>query len=461
MTITSSVQNSENFVFRFLRLSLISTLANMTVPLAGLIDAIFLGHIDNIKMLAGVTLATIIFDYLYRILQSLRDSTSAITAHALGSSRQQEEILLAILQGGFVALVVGLVILLLQYPLQILGFAILNGTPDIETQGMIYFQARIWGAPAVLLIYVLTGWYLGQKQQRTVLIMSLVGVASNAMLDYGMIVRLGWGAFGAGIATALSQYIALSVALVGVCLQIKWSKLQQVSSLVLRWKALKKILALSGNITVRFLVLISAYAIFTNFSATQGNLTLSSNGLLLQWILVGAFAIHGIRLTSQTFIGSFASKGADELVLKSLYLSMLTSIPIVFGFAVLPLFFPVKMFRLLTNHTELYPIMQETLIWLFPFLLALASASMLEGYFIGLKRGVTLRNAALAAFIVMYLPISITARYLENVNLLWASLVVYMVGTAIYLARCVLAERVFQQTVDTPPDESRSILTKV
>lgn len=152
-----------NFLPRFYRLSSVSVLSNMMVPLAGLVDTAFLGHLTDIRHLAGVILASILFDYLYRVLKFLRSSTNALTAQAVGRD-DSNAIVLAGLRSGFIALAIGLVILLLQYPLQKVGFAILSGSQDVEASGVDYFYARIWGAPAVLLNFVLIGWFLGQEK---------------------------------------------------------------------------------------------------------------------------------------------------------------------------------------------------------------------------------------------------------------------------------------------------------
>ncbi|MFM7560899.1 MAG: MATE family efflux transporter, partial [Cylindrospermopsis raciborskii] len=63
---TFTVPTQYDFLVRFYRLSSVSILSNMMVPLAGLVDIAFLGHLTDIRHLAGVVLATILFDYLYR-----------------------------------------------------------------------------------------------------------------------------------------------------------------------------------------------------------------------------------------------------------------------------------------------------------------------------------------------------------------------------------------------------------
>ncbi|HEY9658507.1 MAG TPA: MATE family efflux transporter, partial [Allocoleopsis sp.] len=179
-----------HFLPRFYRLSAVSVLSNMMVPLAGLVDTAFLGHLADIRHLAGVILASILFDYLYRVLKFLRSSTNAITAQATGQD-DHKAVLLAVLRSGLVAVAIGCGILLLQYPLQQLGFTLLSGSQTVEASGVDYFYARIWGAPAVLLNFVLMGWFLGREMNGIVLLMSIVGNGANVLLDYLMIFK--WG----------------------------------------------------------------------------------------------------------------------------------------------------------------------------------------------------------------------------------------------------------------------------
>ena len=175
-----------SFLGRFYKLATVSVLSNMMVPLAGLFDTAFLGHLEDIRHLAGVILASLLFDYLYRILKFLRNSTNAMTSQAVGEDNQQG-VLLAGLRSGLIAVAIALIILCLQYPIHQLGFAILAGSPEIEASGISYFNARIWGAPAVLLNFVLIGWFLGREMNPIVLLISFVANGSNVLFDYLMI----------------------------------------------------------------------------------------------------------------------------------------------------------------------------------------------------------------------------------------------------------------------------------
>ncbi|MBE9215283.1 MATE family efflux transporter [Plectonema cf. radiosum LEGE 06105] len=414
-----------SFLPRFLRLASVSILSNMMVPLSGIVDTAFLGHLADIRHLAGVILASILFDYLYRILKFFRNGTNAITAQAVGEN-DEKGILLSLLRSSLVAMAIAIVILILQYPIQKFGFAILAGSPDVEVFGIDYFNARIWGAPAVLLNFVLIGWFLGREMNFLVLLISFVGNCSNVILDYVMINRWGWESMGAGLATALSQYLALLVGLVVVVLNIPWKILPTIIKDVFNWQALKASIALKTNILVRYLAMITAYSIFTNLSAAMGNEVIAENGLLLQIVLLSQFAVNGIGLTTQSLIGNFKGKGETQQMMPVLQVSIFTGVLIASILSSVTILFPQTIFGLLTSHTDISQSVTNYRDWLLPLLTFGAIAFMLEGYTVGLKQGARLRNSALIALGLGFVPMAGMAWYLQNNHLLWLSLTFYM-----------------------------------
>ncbi|MGB8698607.1 MAG: MATE family efflux transporter, partial [Thermosynechococcaceae cyanobacterium] len=176
---------------QFFRLAIINILSNLMGPLAGLMDIAFLGHLSDIRHLAGVALATVLFNYLYWTFGFLRMGTTGMTAQAAGR-QDADAVLLVGLRNGAIALGIGMGIVLLQTPLRLAGFALLSAAPDVKAAGQAFFDALIWGAPATLLNYVLMGWYLGRSQSSKVLLLSAVVNLTNVGLDYWFIVHWGW-----------------------------------------------------------------------------------------------------------------------------------------------------------------------------------------------------------------------------------------------------------------------------
>jgi MATE family multidrug resistance protein len=217
-----------SFHRQFFQLAAVNILANLMVPIAGLVDVAFLGHLAEIRHLAGVTLANVLFNYIYWTFGFLRMGTTGMTAQAVGRG-DRDTVLLIGLRHGLIALIIGLVILLLQQPLQWIGFTLLSATPAVAASGRAFYQALIWGAPATLINFVVIGWFLGQGHSGKVLLMTGVNSVANIILDYLFVVRWGQASAGAGLATALSQYAMLVVGLLLLSQAIPWRQLHRLS----------------------------------------------------------------------------------------------------------------------------------------------------------------------------------------------------------------------------------------
>lgn len=414
---------------RFFRLAAINILSNLMVPLAGLISVAFLGHLAELRHLTGVTLSTILFNYLYRTLGFLRMGTTGMTAQAVGRG-DREAILLTGLRNGLLALGMGLIILILQHPLQQLGFALLSGTPEVESSGVAYYDARIWAAPATLLNFVLIGWFLGREQSSKVLLLSVVGNGANLLLDYLLIVRWGWESGGAGAATAISQYLTMLVGMILVCLEIQWQEVRPLIGQLFNAEAMQATLTLNGNIFVRTFAFLSTFAVFTNLSSVLGTETLAENALLLQVVMLAVYLIDGLAFATESLAGILVGQGIRQQLATLLKIASSTSLILGFSLAFLFCLFPESLFGLLTNHAEILSLMGSSVPWLLPVLGFGSIAFILDGYFLGLTEGATLRNVALISALVGFAPVAIVAWQTANNHVLWLALCLFMVVRA-------------------------------
>ncbi len=186
------------FLRPFFKLTIINILSNLLVPIAGLLDVAFLGHLAEVRHLAGVALATVLFNYLYWTFGFLRMSTTGMTAQAVGRQDEAGMVLIG-LRHGILALLLGVAIVILQVPLRELGFAVLSASPEVKAAGQAFYNTLIWGAPATLINFVVMGWFLGRSQSGYVLILTAMNSLANVVLDYGLIIHLGWVSAGAGL----------------------------------------------------------------------------------------------------------------------------------------------------------------------------------------------------------------------------------------------------------------------
>jgi len=418
---------------RFFRLAIVNILSNLLVPLAGLISIAFLGHLMEIRHLAGVTLSTVLFNYIYRTLGFLRMGTTGMTAQAVGRE-DQEEVLLTGLRNALIALGLGITILILQYPLQELGFALLSATSEVKSSGQAYYQTRIWAAPATLLNFVLIGWFLGREHSGKVLILSAVANAANVLLDYLYIIRWGWESAGAGLAIAVSQYLMLLVGMIFVAREVQFKEVRAVAGRLFDPSDLKAVFALNGDIFVRTFAFLSTFAIFTNLSSAMGTIMLAENALLLQVLTLAIYFIDGLAFATESLAGIFIGKGTKEPLAPLLRLAGATSLILGLSIALVFVIVPNPLFGLLTNHSEVLDCLDIYVPWLVPVLGFGSIAFILDGYFLGLAEGPTIRNAALTASLVGFVPIAIVAWHLQSTHLLWLALSVFMAARVVTLA---------------------------
>lgn len=412
---------------RFFRLAIPNILSNITVPLVGLVDTAMLGHLDDIRFLAGVALAAILFEFVYWTFGFLRMSTTGMTAQAVGRN-DQHGLALILYRSLFLAALFALLILLLQKLLAWIGFGLLSGTAPVEAAGRDYFFARIWDAPATLANFVFLGWFLGRERSDYALYMTIVANIANVILDYIFLFELHLAAYGAGLATMIAQYLSLAVAiflyrrLAGKA-TIAWRE-------VIDFKALLDMLKLNVDITIRTLGLISAFAVFTNFSATLGVATLAANAVLLRILEFSAYFIDGAAFATESLCGIFYGQKNKAMLAAVLRYALLIGEAFALGIIAVLLLAPVPFYQLLTSHQNIIDLVQKYDLYVLIVLVFGAPAYIYDGFFIGLLRGRTLRNSMLVSTLPLFLPVALLGWYIQNNHVLWLSMLAFMIGRA-------------------------------
>jgi multidrug resistance protein, MATE family len=430
-------RSQATWVIPFWQLAVANTTSNLMVPLAGLVDTAFLGHLDDIRYLNGVALASVLFNVIYWSFNFFRMGTTGPTAQAVGSSDEIEVWLIAI-RNSLLALIAGVVLWLLREAIATVGFALLQASPEAKAAAADFYNGRILDAPAVLINYVLLGWLLGRGQGRQVILLAMVGSFSNIVLDYGFIQILRWGSYGAGLATALSQYLTLAASLGMIAsAQLPWHLWAQIKPRLWQPAALKALFGLNLDILIRTFALVMAMSLFTNFSSGLGETVLGVNTLLIQVVLMSAYFMDGIALAVESYAGNFYGRQATGNLRLLLLLGAAGSVVLGGAIALALILWPNPFFSLLTSHSSLLSQIPTYILWLLPVLGFGGIAFTLDGYFLGLTAGRTLRNVTLVAALIGFLPLALLASWLNSPHLLWLALTGLMLTRVIGLARQV------------------------
>lgn len=450
-----------DFIPRYFRLALANVLSNIMVPLANLVSIIFLGHLEEIHHLAGAALAGNLLNFLYFVLSFLRMSTTGVTAQAVGRD-DREGVLLVGLRNGLIAIVLGGAIVLLQYPLEVLGFALLDVAPEVKASTHAYFNTQIWGAPAILLRYVLLGWFLAQEKSGLVVLLLVVGNAAKIALDYLFIIHLGWGSMGAGVSYATSQYLSLLVGLIFLYKEIQWQEVLKVAGKIWDIRAIRSTLTLNGNIFVSNLVLMFVSLTFNYEGAKMATIIYAQNALLLQICYLSLYFVEGLGFGTETLVGNFKGKGTKEQLVPLAVVSVFTALLVGLVFGAVCWLFPNTVFGMLTNHTEIIQNINIFIPWLLLVLICSSVSYMLDGYFLGLAEGHTLRNASLVALGVGFLPANVAAVKFDSNHILWLAIFLYctirMLMLGVQMPRTFVSD-VEEDSVSLPALEAPRALT--
>ena len=148
-----------------LRLAIPSIVSNITVPLLGLVDLTIVGHMGDARYISAVAIGTMIFNSIYWLTLFLRMGTSGMTAQAFGA-QDRTEVLRILQRTLFVGLFLGVLLLMLSPLLRPLLIYLMSTPPDAVVLVETYFDIVIFGAPAMLALYGLTGWFVGMQARR-------------------------------------------------------------------------------------------------------------------------------------------------------------------------------------------------------------------------------------------------------------------------------------------------------
>ena len=171
---------------RLLRIAAPIVISNATVPLLGAVDVAVIGQIGQAAPLGAVGLGAVILTTLYWIFGFLRMSTSGLAAqaHGAGDLAERSAVLLRALLIGALA---GLALIALQVPLLWAAFQAAPASEAVEGYARTYLGIRIWGAPATIMLYALTGWLIALERTRAVLVLQLVTgifLGASVFLEY-------------------------------------------------------------------------------------------------------------------------------------------------------------------------------------------------------------------------------------------------------------------------------------
>ena len=404
-------------------------LGNISIPVLGMVDTAVMGHLDSAHYLGGVAIGSVIFSFLFWAFGFLRMSTTGLTAQAFG---QQNNHLLekTLLKAVISCIAIASIILLSKNLISSIAFELMETSAAVQQQARVYFDIRIWSTPAILVNYVMLGWFIGKQAARHALILVLTVTLSNMLLDVVFVYGMGMTVDGVALASVIAEYLGLTVGLYLLSKHsinpsiFRYLKRGEIDFFDAEW------LKLNGNIFIRTLLLLFSFAFFTAQSGKAGDVILAANSVLLNFLTLIAFLLDGFANATEVFSGKAAGNKDKKALKRALVLNGYWSLIVACLFSGIYWLFGKQIILLMTSIDEVIIVAEQYLIWLIIMPMVGVWAYLFDGLFIGTTRSKEMRNSMFIATLACYLPAWYLLQPLGNHGL-WLALLIFLAARGI------------------------------
>ena len=396
-------------------------LANLTTPLIGIVSTTAIGRLGDAALLGGVAMASVIFDCMFWLFGFLRMSTLAFTAQSLGAG-EMGELRSLLARGLVVAAAFGAGLILLQLPLASVVLEAMGGSTRVTEAARTYFAIRIWSAPLVLANYVVLGWLIGLARAVLALALQVVVNLVNMALTLVLVLGLDAGIAGAAIAAVVAEATGLLLGIL-VARHLLRRRLAVPRALLFDRARLMRMFSVNRDIMIRTAALITAFLFFTAQGARSGDVTLASNSVLNNFLLISAFFLDGLANAAQQLCGQ--AFGARDRHAFSAAARLVVSWGFAFAIVVAAAFaaFGAHFIDIMTAAEEVRGMAREYLIFVIVSPLLAVFAFAFDGIYIGATWARDMRNLMLLSLLI-FLTAWLVLRSFGNAGL-WGALLAH------------------------------------
>lgn len=416
---------------RVLKVALPIVLSNATIPILGAVDTGVVGQLGLAAPIGAVGVGAIILTSVYWIFGFLRMGTTGLVAQAHGAGDLEESG--AILTRALIIAAGAGAIFILGQALVFAGaFALAPATEQVETLARDYLRIRIWGAPATIALYAVSGWLIAVERTRGVLGLQLWINGLNIGLDLLFVIGLGWGVEGVALATLIAEWTGLALGL-WLCSAAfsgpSWRDRRRVFDAA----RLGRMARVNGDIMLRSVLLQASFTSFLFIGAGLGDVTLAANQILFQFLSISSYVIDGFAFSAETFVGQAVGRKSVSEVRRG---ALLTSVWGVGTAATMAMAFSVlgpRIIDLMATAAEVRSAARVYLPWVALAPLVGIASYMFDGIFIGATRTRAMRVVMAQAAALYALALWLLVPAFGNHGL-WGALMVLNLARGVLMA---------------------------
>lgn len=415
---------------RVLNIAVPIVLSNATVPILGAVDTGVVGQMGAAAPIGAVGIGAVILSTVYWVFGFLRMGTTGLAAQARGAGDTAETAAL-LTRGLLIGGVAGLIIILVQAAILWGAFGLAPASAEVETLARQYLSIRIWGAPATIALFAITGWLIAVERTRGVFLLQLWMNGLNILLDLWFVLGLGWGVQGVAIATLIAEWTGIFLGL-WLCRDAFLGSAWRDWVRVFDRARLKRMMQVNTDIMIRSVLLTGSFTTFLFVGSDLGDVTLAANQVLLQFLEITAFALDGFAFSAEALIGSAVGAKSRSDVRRSAIIASQWGVG---GAVFLSLFFwfaGPALIDLMATAPEVRAAGREYLFWAALAPVIGVASWMFDGIYIGATWTREMRNAMLIS-VAIYVVALFTLVPAWGNHGLWLALMVLNTARAVTL----------------------------
>ena len=393
-----------------LKLARPSILANITVPLVGMVDIAVAGHLDTnaATMIGGIAIGSMLFDLLYWNFGFLRVGTGGLAAQAYGRGDRKECAGIFVRSIG-IALACALALIAIQWFFVKAAFLVVDCTPEVQVLASRYFFIRIWAAPATLGLMAFKGWFIGMQDSVSPMTVDLTVNLMNVLMSFVLALGLGryegMGFSGIAAGTVVAQYSGMAVALF-LLLWKYWRNtfahltVPDIKS-VFKGAETRRFFVMNRDLFIRSLCFIAIYIGFTIISARYGDLLLAVSSIMMKLLMIFSYFTDGFAYAGEAMTGRFIGAKDEPMLRQTIKWTFVWSMSIALIFMLIYQFAGVPMLKMMTSDPSVVEASREYIPWLLLMPIIGCAAFTWDGIYIGATASKAIRNSmlwAVAAF---------------------------------------------------------------
>lgn len=413
-----------------LALSIPAIVTNITTPLLGLVDVTITGHMGSAVYIAAIAIGGNMFNMLYWLFAFLRMGTSGMTAQAYGAQNFKETTLI-LYRSLIVALLVSLFMIALQRPLGNAILSFLNVNASTSVYAWDYFSICIWGAPAFLGTFALSGWFLGMQDSKATMYISILINITNIAVSLILVYIFEWALSGVATGTLAAQWTGFAVGL-GLCLRRKYQLKGFPFKEIVKWTKLKRFFSVNVDIFFRTFCLVAVTLWFTRTGAQQGDTILAVNTLLMQLFLLFSFFMDGFAFAGEALAGRFIGERNRMRLKECVKALMLWGLIVALFFTAIYAFGGEYILSLLSSEPGVIEASKDYYFWAAAIPLAGFVTFTWDGIFIGATRTRAMLLSMFTASLLFFGLYFLLYQTMSN-HAVWIAFISYLILRGIVL----------------------------